>query len=377
MIRQIKQWVLSVSIGLVAIFLVACSSTGDKPKPTELGPVTNVLAIRQAWSVPLSAGSPSFEFAVVGAEVVAAARDGTVLRIDAATGQVSARLQAGRALQSGVGADANFAAVVDTQNELLLLNRSGAVQWRARLGSQALAAPVFTREAVMVLTAEQNVVAFDLASGAKLWTNPRPAPGLLLNRAGGLSVVGDSLIANLAGGKGAAISAAGTTRWETSFSTARGANEVERLVDLVGKPAVEGADVCARSYQSGIACVTMANGRVRWQRKANGFTAVAADPQFVYGTESNGEVIALARDTGEVKWTVERFKFRDLSAPVALGRNLVFGDAQGFVHVLERADGANAARVSTDGSAISAPMAVAGQTLVVRTQNAIFGFLPQ
>ena len=377
MIRQIKKRLLSAAIGFIAIQLIACSSTGEKPKPTELGAVTNVLAIRQAWSVPMPAGTANFELAVVGNEIVAASRDGTVLRMDAATGQVTARLQAGRSLQAGVGADANFAAVVDSQNELVLLNRSGAVQWRARLGSQALAAPVITREAVMVLTAEQNLLAFDVASGARLWNNQRPAPGLLLNRAGGLALQGDTVLANLAGGKGAAVSASGTTRWETSFSTARGANEVERLVDLVGKPAVEGADVCARSFQSGIACVAVANGRVRWQRKANGFTGVASDAQFVYGTESNGEVIALARDTGEVKWTVERFKFRDLSAPVVLGRNLVFGDAQGQLHILERADGANAARMSTDGSAINAPMAIAGQTLVVRTQNAIFGFLPQ
>jgi outer membrane protein assembly factor BamB len=377
MIKQVKYAVVVACIGFATINLVACSSTGDKPKPVELQPVVNTVAIRQAWSVPLPAAGASFEMVVVGNEIVAAARDGQIVRIDATSGQVTSRTQAQRALQAGVGADANLAAVVDTQNDLLVFNRAGTLQWRARLSAQVLAAPIITRDLVIVLSADQNILAFDAASGSKLWANTRTAPALLLNRAGGLVAAGDTVYANLAQGRSSAISMAGASRWEGAVSPTRGANEIERLVDLVGKPALIAGDVCARAFQTGVVCITAANGRVRWQRKANGFEPIAVDDKFVFATESNGDVLALTRDTGEAKWTVDRFKYRNLSAPLALGRNVVFGDYQGFVHILNREDGVTNGRMSTDGSAINTPPVAAGDTLAVRTQTAVFGFLPQ
>ena len=48
---------------------------------------------------------------------------------------------------------------------------------------------------------------------------------------------------------------------------------------------------------------------------------------------------------------------------------MVVGDYQGYVHFLERADGAFVARISTDGSAISAPPVRVGSNVLVQTRN--------
>jgi outer membrane protein assembly factor BamB len=45
------------------------------------------------------------------------------------------------------------------------------------------------------------------------------------------------------------------------------------------------------------------------------------------------------------------------------------GDYQGYVHFLERGDGAFVARVSTDGSAISAPPLRVGGNMLVQTRS--------
>ena len=53
------------------------------------------------------------------------------------------------------------------------------------------------------------------------------------------------------------------------------------------------------------------------------------------------------------------------------------GDGNGFVHLMSREDGSPLNRLATDGSAILATPAVAGQTLVVTTRaGGVYGFVP-
>ncbi len=74
----------------------------------------------------------------------------------------------------------------------------------------------------------------------------------------------------------------------------------------------------------------------------------------------------------------ERLLHRNLTAPLAIGRSLAIGDAQGHVHLLARADGAFVNRLSTDGSPIvDGPLRV-GNTLVVVTRNGgVFAWRPE
>jgi outer membrane protein assembly factor BamB len=97
----------------------------------------------------------------------------------------------------------------------------------------------------------------------------------------------------------------------------------------------------------------------------------------VYGAESDGKVTAWRRSDGEKLWTQEQLSFRGLSAPLAMARAVVVGDASGMVHILSGDDGSQLARLSTDGSAITSAPVLAGNTLVILTQAGnVFGFVP-
>jgi outer membrane protein assembly factor BamB len=98
----------------------------------------------------------------------------------------------------------------------------------------------------------------------------------------------------------------------------------------------------------------------------------------VFGTESDGKVLAWRRSDGERLWQSERLRYRELTTPQALGRSVVVGDAQGLVHFLAKQDGAPLTRMATDGSAVIAAPVLVGNTLVVVTRNGgIFGFRPE
>jgi hypothetical protein len=61
-----------------------------------------------------------------------------------------------------------------------------------------------------------------------------------------------------------------------------------------------------------------------------------------------------------------------------VGRSLLVGDAQGYVHVLSRADGAFLNRMATDGSPIVEGPVRAGVVVMAVTRNGgVYAWRPQ
>nr|MBP7421754.1 PQQ-binding-like beta-propeller repeat protein [Burkholderiaceae bacterium] len=193
-----------------------------------------------------------------------------------------------------------------------------------------------------------------------------------------LLAVGDTLLVGSSGRLLGLNPANGSVRWEAPIATPRGTNDVERLVDLVGRVSRQGNVVCTRAFQMAVGCVNASRGTLLWTKPAVGFEGVHGDDTLVFGTESDGKVVAWKRADGERVWSTDRLQYRTLTAPLALGRSVVMGDNTGLVHLLSREDGSVLNRLTTDGSAIVAAPVVAGDTLVVVTQKGgIFGFRPE
>jgi outer membrane assembly lipoprotein YfgL len=352
-------------------------SGSEKPKPTELGPNPALMSVRPAWTAQIGKVTMPLTVAVNGTTLTVASSDGTVAAIDGATGRDVWRTSVKVPVAAGAGSDGKVAAVVTGTNEVVALS-AGAEIWRQHLGAVSYTAPFVAGARVFVLTADRAVSAFDGKTGRKLWTQQRPGEPLVLRQSGVMLAVGDTLVVGLAGRMVGLNPQNGSIRWESAIATPRGINDVERLVDLVGSVSRVGDVVCARAFQAAVGCVNAARGGVLWTKPANGAEGVSGDDKFVYGTESDGKVLAWRRETGDRGWVNERLRYRGLSAPLALGRSVITGDSMGIVHFLSREDGSLLNRVDTDGSPIAAAPVVAGNTLVVVTRNGgVFGFVPQ
>jgi outer membrane protein assembly factor BamB len=67
-----------------------------------------------------------------------------------------------------------------------------------------------------------------------------------------------------------------------------------------------------------------------------------------------------------------------LSAPLIVGKSVVFGDMEGTVHWLSRETGQAQQRLTTDGSPVMAAPVVAGSTMLIVTKNGgLFAFRQQ
>ncbi|MDP1657579.1 MAG: outer membrane protein assembly factor BamB [Hylemonella sp.] len=361
----------------LVVFLAACSSGPQKPKPAELSPGVDLLGVRQVWISKIGEVSLPLDVRVVDQRVAVAASNGTVAVLDASNGADVWRLSLGSPLSSGVGYDGQRAAVITLGNEVVALE-AGREIWRQRLNAVSLTAPLVAGGRVFVLGADRTVSAFDGQSGRRLWQQQRTGEALVLRQAGVLLAVGDTLVVGLSGKLVGLNPLNGSVRWEAAIASPRGVNDIERLVDLVAGVSREGTVICARAFQAAVGCVDAARGTVLWTKPATGATGVRGDRDFIFGAEADGTVVAWRRADGERAWTQEILRYRNLGAPLAAGRSVVVGDGTGLVHFLSREDGSPMARVSTDGTAIVAAPVLAGNTLVVVTRGGgVFGFRPE
>ena len=105
---------------------------------------------------------------------------------------------------------------------------------------------------------------------------------------------------------------------------------------------------------------------------------MAIDDRNVYVSDDKGAVVAFEKSTGASQWKQDKLFGRRISGPAAVGRHVVVGDFQGYVHILSRDDGSFAARVATDGSAIIAqPIALKDGVLVQTRDGGVFAITIQ
>jgi outer membrane protein assembly factor BamB len=361
-------------IGTV-LLLAACAS--GKPKPQPLEPLTPKIAGREVWKQ--SVDNIKFPLSVVSVRgsFVVADGGGTVLALDAQSGRELWRGNAGSPLSAGVGSDGRFAAVVTREGELVVFEQ-GQIKWRKSVGVRVNTAPLVAGERVFVLGADRGVQAFDVIDGRKLWALQRAGDPLTLTQNGVLAAFKDTLVVGQGPRMAGIDPLLGTLRWEVPVGSPRGANEIERLADLVGPAARVGDVLCARSFQAAVGCVDAEKGTIVWSKNIGGTDGVSADAQFVFGADASDRVTAWKSASGEVAWSSDKLQYRGLSSPLSVGKTVVFGDEDGTVHWLARETGEAQLRLSTDGGAIAAAPVVSGTTmLVVTRKGGLFAFRPE
>ena len=346
------------------------SKSVPKNPPVALIDIKPTLAVRSIWSTPVGAGGVhAFSPAVTSDGIFAAAQDGTVVRLDAASGRPLWRINAGIKLTAGVGSDGSTVAVAGDKGTVMVFDGSGNLRWKAQTSSEVLSAPAVGQGVVVVRSQDNRIVGFDATTGERKWIVQRTAPPLTLRAAPGILLAGPNAYVALPGGKLLAITlATGAPRWEVSVGEPRGATELERIVDTSGMPVLIGREVCAVSFQGRAMCFDAASATVAWAKDLSSEVGLGADERFLFAADTTGAVSALTREAGASVWKNTQLAYRRLTAPASVGRAVAVGDYQGYVHFLGREDGALLARIATDGSQITAAPLLSGNNLIVQTQ---------
>lgn len=357
----------TLSALVCALALAGCSSLNpfadSGPKPAPLAAIQPKAELGTLWQARVGdAGPYVFQPAVVGDAILAAAQDGTVVRLR--DGRAEWSVSAGKRLSAGVGADAKLAVVVTTAGEVVGLDTaSGAERWRAPLGAEVLAAPAVGEGVVVIRTSDSRLIGLDATTGARRWTYQRNTPPLSLRNYSGVTLESGAALAGYPGGKVVAVSLAnGGQLWELSVATPRGATEIERIADIAGTPVLGRRELCAVSYQGRAACYDASNGNALWSRDFSSSVGMDRDSRLAVITDDGDRVHGLDASNGSSLWKQDGLARRGVSRPLIVGNFVVVADAEGYVHLLERDGGAFAARARVGSAPVMADLRPFGRS---------------
>ncbi|MBL8445898.1 MAG: outer membrane protein assembly factor BamB [Zoogloeaceae bacterium] len=380
-----KRFGRGVTLAALVVASSGCSSLSFLnpfgPSAPKVAPLVNfqpTLTVRTEWTASAgSAGAYVFQPAIVGSAVFAAGQDGTVARFE--DGRAVWKVNAERKLTTGVGANARLALVASEKGEVIALDAgTGSVKWVHKINAEVLAPPAVGDALVVVRTSDNRLVALDPSDGQRKWTYQRSNPPLALRNFTGVSFEGGVVLAGFPGGKLVAVNPVnGGAIFELTVAVPKGSTELERVADVIGPPVVQRQEVCAVAYQGRIGCFDGTNGNTLWSREFSSPVGLDRDTRNVYVTDDQDAVSALDASTGASLWKQDRLAKRGVSRPVTMGGYVVVGDREGYVHWLQKDDGAFAARVRPDSSGVAA-LRVLGSGVVVQTRaGGVYFLAPQ
>jgi outer membrane protein assembly factor BamB len=370
---------LALLSALLPLLLNACStleslnpfsSSPSGPKMAELQPIKSTVDAQVVWRENVGkADDYVFVPAVVGASVYAASKDGYLTRLDG--GQKVWRVNAGQVLSGGVGADSKTVVVGSPKGDLLAFAAAdGQMLWKAKATSEILAAPAVDERVVVVRSGDNRLAAYDIADGKRKWIYQRATPALSLRVTAGPVLADQYVFAGFPGGKLIAVRTSnGAQLWEGAVALPKGTTELDRVADITSVPVIDGRDICAVAFQGRVACFDLGNGNLVWAREMSSAAGLSIDGRYVYVSDDKGAVHALDKASGASIWKQDKLALRRLTAPLPIRDLIAVADVQGVVHFLNRDDGSFAARVTTDGSPVTASLQPLGSTLLVQTRS--------
>ncbi len=362
----------STLVVLALAFSIACSSNSSKDditKPMDLVDFEPTVGMDRLWSRDVGKGQGKkfnrLEAAIDGDRIFAVGADGEIVALDRMSGDKLWAVDLDAEVTGGVGAAEGMLLVGTSSGRVFALYQDdGEEMWQSQVGGEVLAPPATDGDVVVVQTFNGKLVGLNAINGEKMWEYVSQLPVLTLRGTAAPVVEAGAVFAGFASGKLVSLDAdSGIVRWEGRVALAQGESEIERVVDIDGRPLLLSNALYAVSYQGRIAAFDPGNGRPLWFQEASSHVGLAEGFGNVYYADEKGALVAVDQGDGSLRWTNEDLGYRKLSAPVAFNNYVAVADYEGYVHLLDQIDGKFVARVKVGSGGVRAPLLASGDVV--------------
>lgn len=347
---------LPLAIAIASALLIGCSTNKVKEvKPNSLPKITQQQGLNLVFSQSVSSTN-----AAEALRLQLDTDNGVIFAIDP-DGQVSAykakqRLWKSKVtkqeLTAGVEAGEGIVIIGNRKGELFALDQAtGSQKWSAKLSGAILSPSLIQSGRVITIANDGTVFAHDAVTGQQVWAyklpnvqfslRGQPAPVRLDER----TVVVASANAYVY----ALDVLSGVPRFQRRVAVSDGRSDIQRLIDVVGDPVVAGQYLVTTSFQGQVTTTDLMTQRVVWSEDVSSTNSAEVSGDKVFVSTADGKLKAYNLATGELLWQNEELLNRQLSNPVMLGQNLVVGDLDGVIHLIDPNTGKLIGRAKTSG----------------------------
>ena len=280
-----------------------------------------------------------------------ATSDGTIKKVNKNNGDTLWEKNIEFTITSGISGDEENLIFSTLDGFLWCMNHDGELIWKTLLGGVVNSLPIIVDSKITVKLNSYKIIQLNVKDGSILWKYQAAIPPLTFKSEGKLVQSNNVVYLGLPGGKMIAIdSPTGGLVWESNISRPKGATDIERANDMTSHPIIDGPVIYGVTTNGDVSALNRRNGKTIWTESLSSFYGMAFNDFSLFITHDTGSVYALNKDDGEIEWRQPALKFRKIRTGTLIKDYIVFGDYEGYLHLLSITDGAILARIKLNDS---------------------------
>jgi outer membrane protein assembly factor BamB len=336
----------------IFIFITSCSSLSslrfwenneiDPDKPRSLLSVSSSKNISSHWNVKFNGNNSlgNFLHSFSAGSIYFADSEGNIKSIDIDTGKTNWTKQFNE-LASGVASGFGALVVADVDGNVILLNQEdGSKIWEVNVKGEVLAPTVIDAQLIIVKTGSGELLALDKLNGDVVWSYRSKLPALTIRGSSSPVVDGGQVYVSFDNGRLVVFDIeTGFPLWDGAISYVKGSSELENLIDSDANPVVDAGYVYTTNYQGNLNIFDIAQKRSVWESEVSSFFSPVLLKGMMIVLESDSSMKSIFTKTLEDSWNSDEYLNRELSNPISFNGNIIVGDFEGYVHVIDPLNG--------------------------------------
>lgn len=352
--------------------------------------------IKKAWSADVGAGGDKRR-AFISAPVVAG---GVVYALDAESQLSAFTLKRGRKVWSrdltpkdagkgsyggGLAVDEGKLFATTGFAELIALDPGkGRVYWRTQLPAPVRGAPTARAGRVIVITVENQTIAYSAEDGHKLWEHDGINEGAALVGGTSPAVDGNVVVSAYSSGELFALRIEnGTPIWSDGISNLRRTDQAGAITDIAGLPVIDQGRVFVAGNSDLTAAIDLRSGRRVWDREVASVQTPWVAGDYVFLLTSQLEVVCFEAKTGKARWVTALPQWEDMedksgrliwTGPVLASDRLVVVSSNGQALAISPYTGKILGKENLDDGVTIPPIVASGTLLFVTTEGQLVAY---
>jgi len=310
--------------------------------PTEIKPYEKKASLELIWENKVGDNDAHNLNLVFSEEfVIAATSDGSLRKMEMATGEAVWEKEVSEGIMIGVGGDFENILFITEDSYLWCLDSEGNAIWKIFIDGEVLTSPVISNKKAYVRLTNYEILQIDLKQGDIDWRYIHSSPALAFDSTSALTFSDGVIYGGFGAGKIVAVhQKSGAFIWEANISQVKGSTDIDRLNDVLSKPIINDSEVYAVSTSGDLTAIDRTNASITWTRKISSFNNITFDGFDIYLAHKSDSVYSLdSKRNGKTNWRNADLQYRRLTDPIILGDHIAVGDFDGYVHLLNSETG--------------------------------------
>jgi outer membrane protein assembly factor BamB len=252
---------------------------------------------------------------------------------------------------------------------------TGALVWQVRPGGPLRGSPSAAYDSVFVMSQDNQVYSLRATNGETIWSAAASLEIAGVFGTASPAVAQGTVVAGFSSGELNALRYEnGRALWQDTLSrTSITTTSVSSLSDIDAHPVIDNGQVFAVGQGGRMVALELLSGQRLWEINVAGISTPWVAGDWVFVVTDEAKLIAVARNTGRVRWITQLPRFRNEKAkrgqityvgPVLAGNRLIVANSSGALVEVDPTSGAPRSQISI-GKGVSLSPVVANATLYI------------